>query len=1050
MLARHRGADLDGDEPVEEDIMPSLNDINLPKELIERMYDHQKEGVQWMYGLYLKRLGGILGDDMGLGKTFQVSTLLTGLFRMNNIKRVLIVAPVSVLRSWTKEISTHLLPYTRHVGLELISSDMAKAKRVKILKNIFALNFPTIVVTSYHILSNLTDSFATHGTWDYVILDEGHTIKNPHTKLSKSVHELSTNHKLLLTGTPIQNNLIELWCLINWATNGRILGERSSFQSKFVDKIIPGQDPNTSHHEQRVSELAASKLMRITRPILLQRKKIENKHTLKLTEKLEMVVWIPLSQMQRQLYEKYLHENEAIESVLTGDRKNYPIEVINHLKTLCRHPFLLEASAVKKNTVNGRVSTIIDDADDDDLNGLSDAINAISIDNTSSTRAVDNTMNVFEIVGRYPSKEELANDSVKLQVLLSLVRILLRNDHRILIFSQSKLMLDIIQRLLAGNGQASCRIDGGVVGKERQRIIESFNDTTSPYAPSICLLTTRACGYGITLTGADRVIIYDPSWNPAEDRQAVDRAFRIGQKKDVVVYRMIMASAVEEKMYEKQVFKDGLRIVTESGTSKSRYFSRKETKELFTLGPTGTSVVMNKLWARTGEKMYTIDDVGVRIAGVLGYSRHDLLYEENRPENIQRRNMHSSSQVVNGHGRDTIDLCDSDDEVEEEEEEEEERSVVDSDSDSDRFGDTIIINDSDEEWDWHPTADVNKKSNVDILAKKKSEEYGDSDEEWSDSPAAKPSSKASLKIIEIDLLEANTVTNVQNYNDNKRVSPSKKNVAYGDSDEEWSDSPVKQNAPPSERPVMSSNVEVSALPPKKNVAYGDSDEEWSDSPVRRMVKSVETEVIRSPLSSSKNQARKPFVDLLPDTDESDADSIDENEFHDTIEFDEALITIATSDSAPEDTKNIVKVENVLDHEEGKENKILIEGRTYKHFKKVRLPLLSTNDENSIEHLDKFISQSFASNPDSKSAKITFNARNNYRNIKFQSKRTFNLLSAERIEEYNESIHNGQLAELDKDHERSLAYYTSAFNICDEDILLHGKLMYLVEKLEYQI
>jgi SNF2 family DNA or RNA helicase len=202
VVALHRGIEIDEKEEKNE-IIVSLNDINLPKELIERMYDHQKEGVQWMYGLYIQRLGGILGDDMGLGKTFQVSTLLTGLFRMNSIKRVLIVTPVSVLRSWMKELSSHLLPYTRHVGLELISSDIAKAKRIKILKNIFTLNFPTVVVTSYHVLSNLSDSFAGYGTWDYVILDEGHTIKNPHTKLSKSVHELRTNHKLLLTGTAL-------------------------------------------------------------------------------------------------------------------------------------------------------------------------------------------------------------------------------------------------------------------------------------------------------------------------------------------------------------------------------------------------------------------------------------------------------------------------------------------------------------------------------------------------------------------------------------------------------------------------------------------------------------------------------------------------------------------------------------------------------------------------------------------------------------------------------------------------------------------------------
>lgn len=192
-------------------------------------------------------------------------------------------------------------------------------------------------------------------------------------------------------------------------------------------------------------------------------------------------------------------------------------------------------------------------------------------------------------------------------------------------------MIDIIQRVLAEYGLASCRIDGSVPSKNRQKIIDDFNEGHS-YGPDICLLTTRACGYGITLTGADRVIIFDPSWNPAEDRQAVDRAYRIGQKNDVVVYRMIMAGTVEEKMYEKQVFKDGLRVVTESGAS-SRYFSSDETKELFTLGPAHKSTVMEKLWNKFEYEMKSVEDFGGEvIAGVVGYSRHDTLYDEKKAD----------------------------------------------------------------------------------------------------------------------------------------------------------------------------------------------------------------------------------------------------------------------------------------------------------------------------------------------------------------------------------------------------------------------------------
>ena len=235
---------------------------------------------------------------------------------------------------------------------------------------------------------------------------------------------------------------------------------------------------------------------------------------------------------------------------------------------------------------------------------------------------------MFGVVGRSPSMEELMIDSVKLQAFLVLLRTLRGQGHKTLVFSQSKLMLDIIQRVLAESGIGSYRIDGSVSGRERQTIIDNMNDPDS--RTDVCLLTTRACGFGITLTGADRVIVFDPSWNPAEDRQAVDRAYRIGQKNKVVVYRMIMAGSIEEKMYEKQVFKDGLRVVSERGVS-SKYFSSQETKELFTLDFHADCSCMRRLWNYDDEwKIVTCPDMpDADISGVLGYSKHDALYVTN-------------------------------------------------------------------------------------------------------------------------------------------------------------------------------------------------------------------------------------------------------------------------------------------------------------------------------------------------------------------------------------------------------------------------------------
>eukprot|EP01035_Chromulina_nebulosa_P018311 gene18311-23997_t len=473
------------------------------------MYKHQKEGVQWLYGLYLNKKGGILGDDMGL--------------------------------------------------------------------------------------------------------DEGHVIKNPSTKMSQAVHQIKSNNKLILTGTPIQNHLIEFYALVDWVSDGKVFGSKNNFISHISEPILKGQDPKASDHHRELANVAINKLLSLIRPILLQRKKCENEELLKLPSKFEVVIWIPLSTQQRNIYESYL-KSRSVSMVLK--KSTYPLEIINHLKTLCRHPFLIEAGKALARIKSGsNVDIDINDLDND-LDNINKSMSNININESVNSNAnkINSSSSVFDIASRDPEVFELLQGSVKLRVLCKLCKRLIRSNHRVLVFSQSKLMIDIIQRVLAEHGMGSYRIDGTIPAKDRQTVIDEFNNKSN--SPHICLLTTRACGYGITLTGADRVIIFDPSWNPAEDRQAVDRAYRIGQSNDVVVYRMIMAATVEEKMYEKQVFKDGVRVITESGES-SRYFSSEETKALFDLGPIGKSLVMEKLWELSGEKMKTIDDTSGDLPGVL-------------------------------------------------------------------------------------------------------------------------------------------------------------------------------------------------------------------------------------------------------------------------------------------------------------------------------------------------------------------------------------------------------------------------------------------------
>jgi DNA excision repair protein ERCC-6-like len=474
--------------------LDSLPRLLLPTDIEERLYDHQRIGVNWMYNLYCKDSGGILGDDMGLGKTFQVISLLIGLMLTKQIMRVLILAPVVVLPNWQREITEYLLAHIPAADVYVLNSDMPKRRRLAILEETFSCELQRIIISSHQTVSNMIKDF-TQGTWDYVILDEGHVIKNPATQMFKAMRSLSSRHRLLLTGTPIQNNLDEFWAVVDWATNGRTFGSLSNFTKMVADPIAKGQHPKATEFQVRVANESRDILQRITRPILLQRTKREQSQ-IKLPEKKELVLWISLSSEQRAIYESYT-KSSIYSSAF--NRSTYPVEVINYLKTLCRHPVLLEVAIKKKNAVA-------------DMNGLTDAMTELNMTQFEGEDVgAYGVGHLFEAIQRKPSLEEFLRGSLKLRILIKMLKALVDDNHRVLVFSQSKLMLQIIQHLLIEFDYASYKIDGSTSLRERQEIIDDFNNTSAHYSgPPICLLTTKACGCGITLTGADRVIIFDP------------------------------------------------------------------------------------------------------------------------------------------------------------------------------------------------------------------------------------------------------------------------------------------------------------------------------------------------------------------------------------------------------------------------------------------------------------------------------------------------------------------------------------------------------------
>mmetsp|Transcript_13981 Transcript_13981/g.35158 ORF Transcript_13981/g.35158 Transcript_13981/m.35158 type:complete len:510 (-) Transcript_13981:943-2472(-) len=316
----------------------------------------------------------------------------------------------------------------------------------------------------------------------------------------------------------------------------------------------------------------------LIQPYFLQRMKSEYLAEC-LPSKHEYVLWTNLSPLQRDMYLRYI-ESETVSAILGGEAKS-PLFAISWLTKLCGHPLLVKTETVET----------IDNFYDHD-------------------------------------PHELMRTSQKLGVMYNLVNALVSNGHRTLIFSQFTTVLDIIERVLEEEFKLS-RIDGQTRGKDRQKLVDEFNDPESEV--DIMLISTKAGGQGLTLTGADSCIVYDPSWNPAEDAQAVDRCYRLGQKKKVQVYRLITAGTVEEKRYEKQIHKDGIRrtVLTNTGNATAKYFTKEELrKRVFVLGVEGECEFLDKLEAKgyIFKKREFPEHSHSSLEGVIGQSSHDIVY----------------------------------------------------------------------------------------------------------------------------------------------------------------------------------------------------------------------------------------------------------------------------------------------------------------------------------------------------------------------------------------------------------------------------------------
>lgn len=492
------------------------------------MRDYQIDGLNWLVSLHENGISGILADEMGLGKTLQTIAFIGYLRHVCGITGPhLIAVPKSTLENWDREFSK----WTPQINVLVLQG--AKDERQKLInERLLDENFD-VCITSYEMVLR-EKAHLKKFAWEYIIIDEAHRIKNEESSLAQIVRVLHSRNRLLITGTPLQNNLHELWALLNFLLPD-VFGDSEAF-----DQWFSGQDAD--------QDTVVQQLHRVLRPFLLRRVKSDVEKSL--LPKKEVNVYVGMSEMQVKWYQKILEKDIDAVNNAAGKResKTRLLNIVMQLRKCCNHPYLFEGA---------------------------------------------------EPGPPYTTDEHLIYNSGKMVILDKLLARFKRQGSRVLIFSQMSRVLDILEDYCVFRGHNYCRIDGSTSHEERIAAIDEYNKPGSD--KFVFLLTTRAGGLGINLTTADIVILYDSDWNPQADLQAMDRAHRIGQTKQVQVFRFVTENAIEEKVLERAAQKLRLdQLVIQQGRAQQQTKNAASKEELLdmiqhgaadvfkTKGPMGT------------------------------------------------------------------------------------------------------------------------------------------------------------------------------------------------------------------------------------------------------------------------------------------------------------------------------------------------------------------------------------------------------------------------------------------------------------------------------
>lgn len=513
---------------------------------------HQIEGVKFMYkcvtGMIEEKANGcIMADEMGLGKTLQCITLMWTLLKQSKeagkptIQKAIIACPSSLVKNWANELVKWLGPDAIQpfaIDGKATKEELTSQLRQWAIASGRAVTRPVIIV-SYETLRLYADELK-NTQIGLMLCDEGHRLKNGDSQTFTALNNLNVQRRVILSGTPIQNDLSEYFSLISFANPG-LLGSRQEFRKKYELPILRGRDAAGTEKDRERGDECLRELLAVVNKFIIRRSNdLLSKY---LPVKYEHVVFCNLAPFQLDLY-NYFITSPDIKALLRG-KGSQPLKAIGMLKKLCNHPDLLNLS--------------------EDLPGCE--------------KFWPDDYVPKEARGR--DREVRPWYSGKMQVLdRMLARIRQDTNDKIVLISNYTQTLDVFEKLCRSRAYGCLRLDGTMNVNKRQKLVDKFNDPNGE--EFVFLLSSKAGGCGLNLIGANRLVLFDPDWNPAADQQALARVWRDGQKKDCFVYRFIATGTIEEKIFQRQSHKQSLSTcVVDSAEDVERHFTLESLRELF-------------------------------------------------------------------------------------------------------------------------------------------------------------------------------------------------------------------------------------------------------------------------------------------------------------------------------------------------------------------------------------------------------------------------------------------------------------------------------------